>query len=629
MSPELWWSWGGWLAAWLLTYAVHSTLTLGAVWLIVHRWGDQRLYVQDLLWRAALIAGFFTATCQSLVKIDPLFGHWPLFGTEVAAAPAATEGPQASPSSVDTSVDTLVDTSVNKGAVVATKGPVGATNAETEPVTQSATEPEAPKISVFSSEISPSHGTTPQTPVMNSGKEKTSPKYWITGSTNENPRAIQTATSAETVPASPTAVARSVPATAAAASATTKDARSATSHWWGWLLAGWVLGASALGGLLVLAWQQLYRRLGGPRQEVTSGPARQLLDRLTVQAGLKRIRLISVPRLRGPLAWGVFQPTICLPAWATTELSPAQLESLLAHEVAHLVRKDPAWLLAFRVLECVFFFQPLLRVARRHWQETAEYLCDSWAVEQTGQGVVLARCLTEVAGWVLVNEAAPVWGLAQKSSPLKRRIERLLSPAAPSGGGQPALVGPLLGLGIIAIAITAPKISFSDSPQISPRVEPDAVVTAPETVAPAPQKPPAEKVALPGFGGASNATDLANLPTALPQSGGPSRGSLTDRNVPLAGWQEDLRQFDSELDALRLELQALREILPIMPEGAGLLPAIDRIEASLGRIVQRRVEAEQMLRDSEQTTEFGPAGPPPGSGPQMFPEPMRPELPRP
>jgi beta-lactamase regulating signal transducer with metallopeptidase domain len=74
------------------------------------------------------------------------------------------------------------------------------------------------------------------------------------------------------------------------------------------------------------------------------------------------------------------------------ELEPEEQDSMLAHEVAHLVRRDPQWLVLARAVEMVFFFQPLNRLARRRIQEVAEYLCDDWAVARTRRPVMLAKC---------------------------------------------------------------------------------------------------------------------------------------------------------------------------------------------------------------------------------------------
>ena len=117
---------------------------------------------------------------------------------------------------------------------------------------------------------------------------------------------------------------------------------------------------------------------------------------------------------------------IVLPQRALDELDPEQQESMLAHEMAHIARRDPAWLLVSGVIECLFFFQPFHRLGRRHLQETTEYLCDEWAVEQTGRRLTLARCLAQIAGWLERPHALPVACMARLGSPLVRRVQRLL-----------------------------------------------------------------------------------------------------------------------------------------------------------------------------------------------------------
>ncbi len=82
-----------------------------------------------------------------------------------------------------------------------------------------------------------------------------------------------------------------------------------------------------------------------------------------------------------------------------------------------------------QLVERVLFFQPLNRLARQRLQETSEYLCDDWSVDQTRRPLVLARCLTEVAGWLVTPAPnATVPGMLQTGSELSRRVCRLLAP---------------------------------------------------------------------------------------------------------------------------------------------------------------------------------------------------------
>jgi hypothetical protein len=82
----------------------------------------------------------------------------------------------------------------------------------------------------------------------------------------------------------------------------------------------------------------------------------------------------------------------------------------------------------------IFFLQPLNRVARRHLLDNAEFLADDWTVTRTGEGVTLARCLLEVAVWMRPFPAAvEAAGMAERGTPIVRRVERLLSTTARRG----------------------------------------------------------------------------------------------------------------------------------------------------------------------------------------------------
>src|SRR5688500_342983 len=54
--------------AWLMTYALHSTLLLGGVWLLTSRGPVRSHHLRDLYWKAALVGGLVTATGQVLLR---------------------------------------------------------------------------------------------------------------------------------------------------------------------------------------------------------------------------------------------------------------------------------------------------------------------------------------------------------------------------------------------------------------------------------------------------------------------------------------------------------------------------------------------------------------------------------
>lgn len=189
-------------------------------------------------------------------------------------------------------------------------------------------------------------------------------------------------------------------------------------------LGAWLMVASALVAWFFIARARFVRAIG-PRSIADHSLAGNALRYLVLQARIsKPVRLTVSDRLTSPVALGGDE--ICLPARALAELDPIRLESILAHELAHLVRHDPAWLTVSRVIEAVFFFQPLNVLARRRMQESAEFASDAWASSRIARPLDLAHGLARVAEWTLAARRIPVPAMAEhRGSALVRRVERL------------------------------------------------------------------------------------------------------------------------------------------------------------------------------------------------------------
>ncbi len=191
---------------------------------------------------------------------------------------------------------------------------------------------------------------------------------------------------------------------------------------------------------------------------IGEGAPVQMLEELRAAAGVRRrVRLAVSAQLSGPVAMGSSE--ICLPTRAIESLSAAEQRAVLAHELGHLVRRDPSWLAFAVAVESVLFLQPLNRLARRRIQEAAEYLCDDWAVTQTGGSLTLAKCLAEVATWVQASRrAVPVSGMAENRSQLVERVHRLLEGAEPRAVRGLRLAVPVAALVLATVAFAAPGV---------------------------------------------------------------------------------------------------------------------------------------------------------------------------
>ena len=130
-----------------------------------------------------------------------------------------------------------------------------------------------------------------------------------------------------------------------------------------------------------------------------------------------------LPGLASPIA--ASGARIVLPSWVSDALDRNQIQAMLAHEVAHLARRDPAWKLATALCCACLWFLPTLP-ARRRLDEVAELSCDAWAMRHLGDGRALAECLAECAGRRDGFDPVLAPAMARHASPFLQRIEHLL-----------------------------------------------------------------------------------------------------------------------------------------------------------------------------------------------------------
>ncbi|QDT88821.1 M56 family metallopeptidase [Gimesia algae] len=199
--------------------------------------------------------------------------------------------------------------------------------------------------------------------------------------------------------------------------------------WFAKWLAGFVVVIVTAGSFRFFIVGQRFRRKVQKFRTINAGDVYGILTNLVRRAALRRrVRLLEADDVSEPIAFGIWCWTIVVPRGIESRLDRKELEALLAHELAHLVRGDAWWLLAGRLLCGCLPFQPLNFLARKHWKQAAEFQCDDWAATRTGNPLSLAHGLTRVAEWRLnVAGCAQALSAGGSGSTLSRRVERLLT----------------------------------------------------------------------------------------------------------------------------------------------------------------------------------------------------------
>lgn len=251
------------------------------------------------------------------------------------------------------------------------------------------------------------------------------------------------------------------------------------------VLVAWTGVSSLLLVLLLVRNVALFRRLRG-RRRLTEGPLVAMLAEMRRHAGVWRSVRLSVSRsCPTPLAIGSSE--ICVPPPFLNKLDEGEQEAALAHELAHIRRRDPQWQLAIGALCALLFFQPLNLLARLRLREASEHLCDDWAVRQTGSALQLGRCLTEIASWTSADPPLRLEGtpaMAEGGSSLLHRIRRI-------GEGVPAVpehrLWPILAVAasLVTTLATAPVVAGIQPPEAAEEgpLERTAAADALETIA--------------------------------------------------------------------------------------------------------------------------------------------------
>ena len=142
------------------------------------------------------------------------------------------------------------------------------------------------------------------------------------------------------------------------------DATREPLHWVAMLITVWVTGSVIW---LLIALTRLARFHRGLRNTAScSAELDQWADEVAAKLGVRsRFRLRMTDARLSPLVWPIGRPTIVLSRPLLAELSRDEIKTLLAHELAHLRRKDH-WLRWLELsVSALYWWHPIVWWTRR------------------------------------------------------------------------------------------------------------------------------------------------------------------------------------------------------------------------------------------------------------------------
>lgn len=161
--------------------------------------------------------------------------------------------------------------------------------------------------------------------------------------------------------------------------------------------------------------------------------------RLCAGFQLPEAQIALSQRVAGPMIVGVHPMRLLLPPEFLADVSEIELEAALAHEAAHMRRRDFAKNLLYSILALPVAFHPLVRRTLAGIRESRELVCDDMAAASLAGRRRYARSLVRLAELLTAGPALPEPGALQAigifdGNIFERRIMRLTHPPMPVRG---------------------------------------------------------------------------------------------------------------------------------------------------------------------------------------------------
>jgi hypothetical protein len=178
-------------------------------------------------------------------------------------------------------------------------------------------------------------------------------------------------------------------------------------------------------------------------------------------------RIRESPEVAVPLTAGAIRPVIVLPtAWR--EWPADTRDAIVAHEMAHVRRRDPLIALLARVNRALFWFHPLAWWLERQLAVTAEHACDEAAARTVAEPRRYAEILVEMADVVRRNQGRIVWQAVGVNGAglLQDRIEYVLRGTGDSRMSRIKAWTTLLACGAAILLVVACRQQVAAAPQL-------------------------------------------------------------------------------------------------------------------------------------------------------------------
>jgi bla regulator protein blaR1 len=159
---------------------------------------------------------------------------------------------------------------------------------------------------------------------------------------------------------------------------------------------------------------------------IKCGRAFEALQRLEQTIGRRLpIKLASASSSMEPGVFGIFMPTLLLPEGMPERLSDSELESILAHELAHIRRRDNLFSAVHMFIEALFWFHPMVWWIGAKLVQERERACDEEVLRLGKDPQAYAEGILKICEFYF--ESPPACVACATGSDMKKRIHAIMT----------------------------------------------------------------------------------------------------------------------------------------------------------------------------------------------------------
>jgi uncharacterized protein (TIGR03435 family) len=187
----------------------------------------------------------------------------------------------------------------------------------------------------------------------------------------------------------------------------------------------WLIGFITILFFWCLQWWRISRLVRSARPLI-EGREVDLLRKAERVAKLARsVPLLSSGNSMEPGVFGIIRPVLLWPEGIVRHMDDAHLESVLAHEVCHVWRRDNLTSAMHMLVEALFWFHPVVWWMERQLVKERECACDEAVLQLGNEAAVYAESILDVCKFYTESSIACISGVT--GSELKQRVTRIMS----------------------------------------------------------------------------------------------------------------------------------------------------------------------------------------------------------